>query len=204
MDDNHPGRAELLRMALLCEGGLALLALAGGWIFNQPVWNSFYWDIRAVGWGLAACLPLLLLFYLCLRCPVGPVGSIKRFADDIIQPLFGACTFLDLALICTLAGFGEEMLFRGLLQPLLAQWLGWWPGILLAAVIFGLAHPITPSYVVLATLMGLYLSWLWQASDNLLTAILAHAVYDFLALVWLTRFEPAPEVANCQRKENLQ
>lgn len=186
-DDYHPGRGEVLRLAFLCEAGLATLALAGGWLFGQPVWASIGWEIDGLGWGLGACLPMLLLFFLCLRWPVGPMGSIKQFAENIIQPLFGTCTLLDLAVICTLAGFGEEMLFRGLLQPLLASWLGWWPGILMAAVIFGLAHSISLAYVALATLMGLYLSWLWHASDNLLAPIVAHGVYDFLALVWLTR-----------------
>ncbi len=192
MGDTAPGRAELLRLALLCEGSLVVLALALGWLCALPVWERIIWDGGAAGLGVAACLPLLLLFYLCLRWPLGPVGSIKRFADEIIGPLFGTCTLLDLAFICALAGFGEEMLFRGVLQPLLGGWLGFWPGVLLAAVLFGLAHPITPSYVVLATLMGLYLSWLWYASENLLTAIVAHGVYDFLALVWLTRLGKEP------------
>lgn len=190
MESTTPGRGELLRLALLSEGGLAGLALVLGWFGEVPVWDYIAWNGAAIGWGVVVSLPMFLLFILCLHWPHGPLGSIRRFAEEIIQPLFGACTLVDLALICTLAGFGEELLFRGVLQPLLASWLGWWAGLLLASLLFGLAHPITPMYVVLATLMGLYLGWAWLASENLLTVIVAHAVYDFVALVWLTRFGP--------------
>jgi hypothetical protein len=100
-----------------------------------------------------------------------------------------------LALISVLAGFGEEMLFRGLLQSLFTQWLGFWFGVLIANLFFGLAHLITPAYAVIATLMGVYLGCLWVGSDNLLTPIVAHAVYDFLALVYVVKLRASGERA---------
>ena len=42
-------------------------------------------------------------------------------------------------------------------------------------------------------LMGLLLGGLWIATGNLLVPIVAHAVYDFLALVWLVKFEGPQE-----------
>ena len=61
-------------------------------------------------------------------------------------------------------------------------------GLLAASVLFGLAHPITPAYAVLAAMIGVYLGWLWLAFDkNLLVPITAHALYDFLALIYLVR-----------------
>ena len=38
---------------------------------------------------------------------------------------------------------------------------------------------------MLAGLIGIYLGWLLAATDNLLVPIVAHAAYDFLALVYL-------------------
>ncbi|MFC1597814.1 lysostaphin resistance A-like protein, partial [Planctomycetota bacterium] len=63
-------------------------------------------------------------------------------------------------------------------------------GLAVAAILFGLAHPITPGYVLLAGLMGLYLGWLQITCGNLLVPIMAHAVYDFLALVYLVKIRP--------------
>src|SRR5207249_730032 len=88
---------------------------------------------------------------------------------------------------------------------LLALGLGWLPGvqsplpkihwitplagIVLASLLFGLMHPITPFYVVLAALMGAFLGWIFIVTDNLLPAIITHGLYDFLALTYLTRLE---------------
>jgi membrane protease YdiL (CAAX protease family) len=124
---------------------------------------------------------------LCVCWPLGPLLRIKQLGVTVIKPLFAPCTLWDLALISLLAGFGEEMLFRGVLQAAFVDWLGTWPGVLAASVVFGLLHLLTPTYGVLAGLMGAYLGAVWLATDNLLTAITAHAVYDFLALVVVVR-----------------
>ena len=107
------------------------------------------------------------------------------------MPLFRNCRFLELAVIAALAGLGEEMLFRGLIQAAVAERIGGpcgvWLGLLMAAVLFGLLHPITPTYAVLAGSIGLYLGWLWLACGNLLAPIVAHGTYDFVALLYLVK-----------------
>src|SRR5205085_12118606 len=101
--------------------------------------------------------------------------------------LFQRGTLLDLAAISVLAGFGEEMLFRGVLQDLLSRWLGPWPALAFASVLFGLLHLITPTYAVLAALMGAYLGWLYARTGNLLVPIMTHTLYDFFALSYIVR-----------------
>jgi membrane protease YdiL (CAAX protease family) len=59
------------------------------------------------------------------------------------------------------------------------------PGLLLASLLFGLLHPLTVMYFVLASLVGVYLGCWQLATDNLLVVIVAHALYDFVALVYL-------------------
>jgi membrane protease YdiL (CAAX protease family) len=88
-------------------------------------------------------------------------------------------------LISLAAGVGEELLFRGLLQAAIADWLHPWAGLGIASLVFGLAHSITRTYAVLATLLGAYLGGLWLACDNLLAPMITHALYDFLALLYL-------------------
>src|SRR4029079_14486228 len=55
--------------------------------------------------------------------------------------------------------------------------------ILITAIIFGFCHFITVTYVILATLISIYLSWLLVWSDNLLVPMAAHGVYDLIALI---------------------
>jgi hypothetical protein len=180
-------RLEVVLLAVAFEGGLAALAWVLGWLLDQPPLARIHWRGRDVLIGAAISLPLLLIFYLCVHWPVGPLSRIKAFADEVIQPLFQYCTVLDLAIISLLAGLGEEMLFRAVLQPFLAERLNLAAGILIANVLFGLLHLITPTYAVLAGLMGAYLGWVLVQTDNLLVVIVAHALYDFLALVYLVR-----------------
>src|SRR5262249_11763239 len=97
----------------------------------------------------------------------------------------------ELALVALAAGLGEEMLFRGFLQAYLVQGMPVWPAIAIASVVFGVLHLITPTYAVLATLISLYLGWLFVATDDLLAVVVAHALYDFLALVYLIRSDQA-------------
>jgi membrane protease YdiL (CAAX protease family) len=42
-------------------------------------------------------------------------------------------------------------------------------------------------YLVLAGLIGLYLGGIWLATGNLLVPIIAHAMYDFVALVYFVK-----------------
>jgi uncharacterized protein len=54
-----------------------------------------------------------------------------------------------------------------------------------ASMVFGLLHAVTITYAVLAALVGAYLGWLALATDSLVGPIIAHSLYDFLALVYL-------------------
>ena len=65
--------------------------------------------------------------------------------------------------------------------------VGDWIALVGVAILFGLLHAVNVAYAVLAALMGLYLGWLWMATGNLAVPIVAHAVYDFLALVYILR-----------------
>jgi uncharacterized protein len=187
MLDESPRRREVVLLAVLFEGGLGALALGLGWLVDCPPWQGFSWSIQDTFLAVGATLPLLLIFLLCLRWPVGPLARIKALAEEVIKPLFRRCTLVDLAAISLLAGFGEEMLFRGFLQDVFKRWLDLWAALALASVLFGLLHLITPTYAVMATLMGAYLGWLYARSGNLLVAVITHTLYDFFALAYLVR-----------------
>jgi membrane protease YdiL (CAAX protease family) len=173
--------------ALAFEGALAVIACALGWLMSVPPWRQIHWDLAGLGWGIAACIPLLAGMFALRGLRSGPIGRLNRVVDHFVVPLFAKCTLLDFALISIVGGLGEELLFRGLIQAALTNWLDVGAGIVVASLLFGLAHIITPTYAVLAALIGVYLGWVWIAADNLLAPIVAHALYDFAALVYLTR-----------------
>jgi len=188
--DHDETFSKLLPAALVFEGGLAVLACLLAWLFGlkHPPLTQIPYDPRAILWGVAATFPLLAGLWLSTRYPIGPLKDLKRVVQELIVPMFRRATLLDFALVSLVAGVGEEMLFRGFVQEGLTQLSGnEWLALGLASVLFGLAHPITATYAVLAVLIGAYLGLLWLLSGNLLAPMITHALYDFGALVYLVR-----------------
>jgi membrane protease YdiL (CAAX protease family) len=187
MSEAPTGGRWLVPLAVAFEGGLAALAWGAAWLLGLPLANWLWWDPLDVVLGVAACLPMLGLFWMCLHAPLPPLQRLRELSRTLIRPLFAGCDLAELALISLMAGLSEELLFRGVLQTFLTDRLGLWAGLALASLIFGLLHAITPTYAVFATLLGAYLGALWELNGNLLVVIVAHGLYDFLALVYLTR-----------------
>lgn len=187
-----PTPRALVAMAVVFEGGLAVVAVVLGSWWGYPPAARIETTWLALVQGTAASLPMLILFLLSLRVPFRPMVNLRRVVDEFMVPLFRHCRPLELLIISVLAGLGEEMLFRGVLQEAIAGWVGGpagpWTGVVGAAVLFGLLHPMTPSYAVLAAAIGLYLGWLQLAVGNLLVPITAHAAYDFFALAYLVKY----------------
>lgn len=181
--------------AAVFEGGLAVVAVALGWLLGQKPLETFPHTLpdaaRAVAWGAAATLPMLALAWLCIKCPLRPFTELTRVVDELLLPLFRHCRPIEMAVISVLAGLGEEILFRGVIQQGIRSWAGEphgvWIGLTVAALLFGVLHQITLVYGLLAALIGLYLGWLWILSGDLLVPITAHATYDFLVLVYLVK-----------------
>jgi membrane protease YdiL (CAAX protease family) len=184
---NSPNRRKLVALGIAFELGLAGIAWLAGWYFNSPPLRRFHWNLQDAGVGALMCIPLLLVFFLLVWKPVGPLLKIKRFFDVEIRPIFGDCTFMELTAVSLAAGFGEELLFRGVLQELLIRWIGTWWGLAVTSLLFGLVHPITGVYVLIAGLFGAYLGICLLTTDNLLVVIIAHALYDFIALSYLVK-----------------
>jgi uncharacterized protein len=63
----------------------------------------------------------------------------------------------------------------------------------LSSLLFGLFHPISLTYMIIASILGLYLGTVMLVGENLLTVMVVHALYDFAALGYLLRIRPALE-----------
>lgn len=196
-DEPSPSYPHVAFLALATEGGVGLLALFLGWVLGYPLYDAIRWDGDGWVWGALGAFPLVAIMALVVWVPWPPFRRLLATIDELIVPLFRACNLADLALISALAGLGEEMLFRGIIQRALGEFggepIGPWLGLAVSSVLFGIAHSITRTYALLATLIGLYLGLLWMGTENLLVPIVAHALYDFLALVYLVRIRRAPK-----------
>jgi membrane protease YdiL (CAAX protease family) len=91
-----------------------------------------------------------------------------------------------------IAGFYEEIVFRGFIQTTIREWLvksrhSFWLAGFLTSILFGLYHwqqgifGIVPSF--LAALLWTFL--LWRYKGNLWYPIISHAIYDTIALTMI-------------------
>lgn len=172
-------RYEFLGVAILFEGSLIGIAAGLGRWFEIDPWAKLHWSVPGLAWGVGATLPMFLLFAVSYRWPIGPVRRIKRLLAETLGPSLAVCRWYDLLLLAAVAGIGEELLFRGVLQPRL--------GLAGSNILFGVAHSISPLYALLAGVMGAYLGWLFEGTNNLLAPIVTHALYDFLAFLIVAR-----------------
>ncbi len=173
--------------AILIEGILILLAWVIGVLLGVSPWQGVEFSWAAIGWGVAATLPLIggMIWSLHTQWPV--IVQLRHFVRERIVPFFAECNLLEFGLISIFAGVGEEFFFRGLMQTGLIHASSLWVGVIITSIIFGLAHFVSLTYAVLAGLIGLYLGLLLVAFDNLIVPMIAHALYDFVALVFLIR-----------------
>jgi len=117
------------------------------------------------------------------------LNALKGLREDfnLFINLFADSSLSDLAIISVLAGICEEALFRGVAQAWVATWSNAHIAVIIVAVVFGLTHAISVRYAVFVTVLGLVLGYLFYFTGSILAAMMAHAVYDFFALLWATR-----------------
>ncbi len=164
--------------SLLFCGLAFLIAMATG---TSPV-ATLAFSADAVILGLLAMLPILALLagLMTARNP-----RISRFRQKQLRYFAGLgfrFTPLRIILMSLGAGIGEELLFRGAIQGHLATLISPPLAIVIAASLFGVLHMANATFMVLAGLIGAYLGFIFAVTDNILVPIIAHTVYDVIAL----------------------
>jgi len=175
-------RRSPLAGALAIQVAVVVVAIGLAWLFGLAPWQRLHWSAAALTWSVLATLPLVAML---LALPLARwhwTREISRLIEQFILPLFTRAPVGSVMLVAVLAGVGEELLFRGVIQDGLAIHFGPVIGLILASLLFGLAHAVTPAYFIIASFMGAYLGWLYLHTGNLLVPIIVHALYDWIAI----------------------
>jgi membrane protease YdiL (CAAX protease family) len=113
------------------------------------------------------------------------VPLVTRLHDEL-RPLTHKLPTAGIVLLAISSAFGEELLFRGLLQP--------WIGLVLQALIFGSLHqtggPGRWVWMGSATAMGLIFGAMYACAGSLVGPLLGHALINGFNLVHLRDFDP--------------
>lgn len=160
---------------------LGVLGLFICWYLAIPVLNAA--NTVSVLFALGMVLLLLVsqipLYFLLRAFPRLFRGS-RQFVKEVLEPFCGQLTYTQALLVSLGAGIGEELFFRAALLP----WIGIVASSVLFAVVhFGLAAFRYPFFICCYFLISLGFSFQYLLTGDIFSVILAHALYDFLAIV---------------------
>ena len=224
LDDQAPDEL-LFVWACGFELSIGLIGLLVAWVVHMdaraylPSLEQLDW--WATGWqvfiGAVASVPMLIVITLLMKLDHEPIQAIKRLSDDPTMKSLLSLSYPELLVLSLCAGIGEELAFRGCLLPWMTAiedpnativnpydvgdpFSDAIPIVLVSAVVFssilfGLLHPITKLYVVVAAIMGVYFAVLMILTNSLIVPIVAHAAYDAAQFIIAKREMAAEEGA---------
>ena len=174
----------------LAAGELTLGIVALVWAMRSDSDIAYRLDIESflVALGLSVVLAIANfgLFFLGRRFEF--TRHVYAFFDDEIFPLLREATVIDIVVLAAVAGFSEELLFRGMLQPRM--------GLVASSLLFGLLHG--PDYklwpfALWAAVVGAGLGLVYRETNNIAIPMLVHGMYDALALAYIRWTTPRTE-----------
>ncbi len=152
-----------------------------GNFYDLFIGGAEFWTQTAFGAGTGIAASLVI--YLCIQIkPVADILSDFMIFEALSNAKF---TFFDRTQLSFFAGAGEEVLFRGAIQPLL--------GNTLTSIIFIGIHGYfkfkSPAHIFFGVMMFALSFMLGFLADHigLVAAMTAHALYDLVMLMALQR-----------------
>jgi membrane protease YdiL (CAAX protease family) len=183
--------ASILTLAITSEVALIVIAYLISWLCGIELsWST---SATSLTIGALCAIPLLVGNHLLWRWTHNNPSSVyARFSREIIVPLCREVTTFQAFLIGILSGVGEEVLFRGALNLIIAHWGGLFLAFLGSSVAFAWVHFIGNTkrwggMIPLYTLVGGALWFVWFFTQSLAAAAATHALYNFLAIIWIRR-----------------
>lgn len=152
-----------------------------------------------VGVGLAVTLDVILRAVTGAALPAPELMDIYFRAQFFQQPVQPVSWMLALVFMAALQPLAEELIFRGVLLPVLRSAIGSWPGYLVNALLYAAFHmllypPPLPNTAVAAwygfiapLAAGLIFGAVRLYSGSTRAAVLTHAAFGLFAVInWLS------------------
>jgi len=164
-----------------------LLAVSIVWINISPkdnVFKYFIFSFKLLFLGIAVGITLAIagyLFYFFAKKTKKFPATIELF-EQMLAPTFSNFKVFDLIALSCIAGFCEEIFFRGLVLPAF--------GIILSSIAFGMLHFPGKKfwiYALWATASGFLLGFMFKISGSLWLPITAHSVNNLIGMFMLRK-----------------
>lgn len=181
------GRTRIYLIALASEWVLFIYLLLGlrrqvttvRKILDESSWTMGRWILYA-----AIAVGTAVVWMVCGFA----IGKVLQPSPEEIRHLQVLLPRSDMekalwVVLSTSAGFCEEFLYRGYLLQQFQRWTGrTWAGVVLQAMVYGIAHAALPWQIaVMVTCLGLLLGGVAAWRKSLAPGMLLHASFDILA-----------------------
>ncbi|HZG62561.1 MAG TPA: CPBP family intramembrane glutamic endopeptidase [Rubrobacteraceae bacterium] len=164
-----------VRLAVVFYSALLLLAALLGALWNENVFVLGGEPLRNLSIGVATAFGTVAsgIILFCL------MPALRNLSDELAPVLVDGSRRRDLVLVSAASGIGEEVLFRGALQPIL--------GLVLASLLFGAMHVGRDRRYLIWTLWalgaGFLFGFLYIWTGSLLAPISAHVIHNAATLL---------------------
>ena len=173
-------QSRIIRLESTLAVSLVFGAFVWSWIRGLGLLHHLHASLGDLVIGIASASALCLslpFFTSAWASRVLLLREMKGVWDSLLTPFGKSLTLAEISALAALSGISEEIFFRGAVQGEV--------GILAAALLFGLLHPLNLSYVIWAAAVGVAFGVMVQLTGSLLPSIICHSGYNLAALLYL-------------------
>ncbi|WP_425408664.1 CPBP family intramembrane glutamic endopeptidase [Hyphococcus sp.] len=185
--DQSPSESRTFIAVLAGTMLLAVIAVALSFILKTPLHAQFALSFNDFFIGVIATLPLAVFLWWFSNTTLKNLAAFRNSQIKFFAEIGFTITPMRIALMAIAAGVAEELLFRGVLQTWLAGFFPVAVAIIASNLLFGVLHMRTVLYAFIAGLVGVYLGVIFTLTENLITPMVTHALYDAVALEYTRR-----------------
>ncbi|TCW52668.1 hypothetical protein EC917_11383 [Bacillus thuringiensis] len=140
-------------------------------------WRNFLWTVVALIFLIIVSIAILMI--------MEKMGiSFENSKTETIQndkSIYAFCIAVIGAAV--ISPIYEEILYRGVFYTFFRDRYGIWGGGLISSIIFTVVHIPTYNTLPVNFLSGVVFAWLYEKTNSILSAMIAHALFNFIAVL---------------------
>lgn len=140
-------------------------------------WRNFLWTVVALIFLIIVSIAILMI--------MEKMGiSFENSKTETIQndkSIYAFCIAVIGAAV--ISPIYEEILYRGVFYTFFRDRYGIWGGVLISSIIFTVVHIPTYNTLPVNFLSGVVFAWLYEKTNSILSAMIAHALFNFIAVL---------------------
>ncbi|EEL83744.1 CAAX amino terminal protease [Bacillus cereus AH1271] len=140
-------------------------------------WRDFLWTVVALIFLIIVSIAVLMI--------MEKMGiSFENSKTETVQndkSIYAFCIAVIGAAV--ISPIYEEVLYRGVFYTFFRDRYGIWGGVLISSIIFTVVHIPTYNTLPVNFLSGVVFAWLYEKTNSILSAMIAHALFNFIAVI---------------------